>query len=455
MVPRVGKRGASFIEAGRYFLHDKGKETNERVAWTATHNIPTNDPEKALKWMAYTALNRERLKQEAGVVATGRKGHDKPVFHYSLAWGKDQEPKQDHMLEMAHETLELLGLSSHEAVFVAHGETEHPHVHVIVNLVHPENGKTLEPKYSKMKLSKWSEDYERNVDKQIRCEQRVINNEKRKSGERVKYQSERLERARLIQGLYDKAPTSIAFQKSLEEAGYSLATGDRRGYVLVDQEGEIYDLSRQLKGQRAKDIKARLSDLQELPRAQDLRDERHYFQRDQYETDFQKRIVDEAIEQDLLSKKERDEKSKAPKKSEYQSFADDLDQTRKKEEAANLAALKKAQTLRDYYQRNEYEKNINDLKIKLEKARKQSERTKLQQELDYLRQNLRNVDERMKEQGVTPDDPAKRDYSKDQSSPTPANENMPNKDHETKKAAGQKQRGGSRNGPTPSGPEPT
>ena len=53
MIPRVAKPGRSFKGAGAYYLHDKGhRSTDKRVLFTHTENLPTRDPEKALKCMA-------------------------------------------------------------------------------------------------------------------------------------------------------------------------------------------------------------------------------------------------------------------------------------------------------------------------------------------------------------------------------------------------------------------
>ena len=74
MVPREAGRGRSFKGAGLYYLHDKGALTDQRVGFTHTENVPTNDPQKALKWMAWTAIHAEELKEESGVA-----GHGPPV----------------------------------------------------------------------------------------------------------------------------------------------------------------------------------------------------------------------------------------------------------------------------------------------------------------------------------------------------------------------------------------
>ena len=304
MVPHVARRGHSFKGAGQYYLHDKEADTAERVAWTRTHNVPTQDPEKAFRWMAWTAMNAEQLKAEAGVSRAGRKARAGAVYSFSLAWHPEQQPDEEAMQQSAYETLGLLGLSDHEAVMVAHQETDHAHVHVICNLVNPETGKMAVPSYDFLTLSKWAEEKEREEGK-IYCDQRVENNERRRQEAKqdrdlalIKHREEKAARAEEIAALYNQCDSGKAFRAGLEEAGYTLAAGDRRGFVLVDQAGEVHSLSRQLKGQRAKDIKGRLSDvdLATLQSAKELEDERKYFDRDRYHQVWQESVDENSIE---------------------------------------------------------------------------------------------------------------------------------------------------------------
>jgi hypothetical protein len=186
MIPRVAKAGRSFKGAGAYYLHDKGhRSTDKRVLFTHTENLPTRDPEKALKCMAWTAMHAEQLKLKSGWKLTGRKG-ELPVYSYSLAWHPDQDPTKEQMIDAARESLKILGLDKHEALFVAHGDTRHPHIHVIVNRVNPETGVTKAVNNDYLKFSKWAQQYELSWGK-ILCEQRVENNRRREDGYYQKY----------------------------------------------------------------------------------------------------------------------------------------------------------------------------------------------------------------------------------------------------------------------------
>ena len=179
MVPKLAKKGASFKGAAAYYLHDKEASTSERVAWAETRNMATNNPDTAWKVMAATAMNQDRLKAEAGVKATGRKSAN-AVLTYSLAWHPDEKAglTREEMLRAANDSLEVLGADKHQTLIICHSDEPHPHVHLMVNRVSPEDGRMLSSSKEKLKLSKWAQAYEEDRGK-IWCEERVANNHAR------------------------------------------------------------------------------------------------------------------------------------------------------------------------------------------------------------------------------------------------------------------------------------
>ena len=166
MVVKMSSPGRSFGGVADYCLHDPRMpgeahhpESAERVEWTETRNLATSEGERAGRIMAATAEASPELKRLAGVAATGRK-LEKPVCHYSLSWAKDEKPDRQEMRRAAQESLKALGMERHQALVVSHRDGQ-PHVHVIANRVDPESGKAAGLNRSKLKLSKWAEEYER------------------------------------------------------------------------------------------------------------------------------------------------------------------------------------------------------------------------------------------------------------------------------------------------------
>ena len=169
MVPDVAKAGHSFNGAFAYYLHDKRQdasaphpETSERVAWTETRNLSTDNPTTAKRIMIETAQAADELKAAAGVKATGRKS-TAHVYAYALAWHPDEASGLDRaeMIRAVDASLKVLGAENHQAVIVCHRDRAHPHVHVILNRVDPETGKMLATSNDFRKLSDWANAYER------------------------------------------------------------------------------------------------------------------------------------------------------------------------------------------------------------------------------------------------------------------------------------------------------
>ena len=188
MVVKMSSPGRSFGGVADYCLHDRWvpgeghPESAERVEWTETRNLATEQGDRAARIMAATAEASPDLKRLAGGAATGRK-LEKPVCHYSLNWARDEKPDRQEMRRAAEGSLKALGMERHQALIVSHRDGQ-PHVHVIANRVEPESGLAAGLSRSKLKLSKWAEEYELGQGK-IRCPQRERNNARRGQGERV------------------------------------------------------------------------------------------------------------------------------------------------------------------------------------------------------------------------------------------------------------------------------
>lgn len=155
--------GKSFKGALDYFLNDKGEDgarptTDERVDILELRNLATDNARHAWFEMMNTAQASEALKEAAGVRKGGRVG-EKPVFTYHLAWHDSERPDRAEMLSAARSTLKLLGIEHHQAIIVSHSDTAHPHVHVIVNRVNPENGRYAGLSNSWKLLKGWAIEY--------------------------------------------------------------------------------------------------------------------------------------------------------------------------------------------------------------------------------------------------------------------------------------------------------
>ncbi|MEL6243818.1 MAG: relaxase/mobilization nuclease domain-containing protein [Pseudomonadota bacterium] len=142
------------------------------MLWTDTYNLATEDPEMAWRIMAATAKDALRIQRDHHDATAPE---DQPfkasrrsfnhVFHYSLSWRGEDEAigiTRAEMIQCAKDSLHELGGADLQALFVAHEDTDNPHVHIMVNRIHPETGRVVGVDgNSKKRLSNWARHYER------------------------------------------------------------------------------------------------------------------------------------------------------------------------------------------------------------------------------------------------------------------------------------------------------
>lgn len=196
----IGK-GQSFKGLAAYLLHgakQEGEATPSRVGrvgWVQSYNLDGADGEQAWRLMVSTAKSADALKEAAGI----KKG--KPVkntvYHYSLTFGPDEKPGEELQRKAVEESLAALGLEDHQALAVRHTDTEHDHVHVMVNLIDPATGmsaaspqaqangrKASKLSNSRKKLSAFAARFERENGLKVN-EGRLSNANRRAQGEKV------------------------------------------------------------------------------------------------------------------------------------------------------------------------------------------------------------------------------------------------------------------------------
>lgn len=67
MIPKLNPKGHSFKGVTAYLMHDVGEtDKADRVAFTHTRNLGTDDPEIGARIMAAHVMQAEELKREAG-----------------------------------------------------------------------------------------------------------------------------------------------------------------------------------------------------------------------------------------------------------------------------------------------------------------------------------------------------------------------------------------------------
>ena len=122
--------GRRFGVLASYLMQGRDGADTERVAWTVGRNLGTDDPELAAALMQATANGNARV--------------EVPVYHLTVSFDPTDAVSPERMQQVADRVLAELGLTEHQALMVAHRDRVHPHVHCMVNRVHPETERDWE-----------------------------------------------------------------------------------------------------------------------------------------------------------------------------------------------------------------------------------------------------------------------------------------------------------------------
>ncbi len=163
-----------------------------------------------------------------------------------------------------------LGLSGQPRVIVFHEKEGRRHAHCVWSRIDVDKMKAINLPHFKLKL--------RDISRELYLEHGwqmphgLVNSEERnplnftqaewQQAKRTKQDPRAIKEA--FQDCWAISDSRAAFARALEERGYYLAKGDRRGFVAVDWRGEIYAISRWV-GVKAKETVAKLGDSENLP----------------------------------------------------------------------------------------------------------------------------------------------------------------------------------------------
>jgi hypothetical protein len=192
------------------------------------------------------------------------------MFSLSLNPPRTETVPVEYFEKAIDDAEKKLGLIGQPRVVVFHEKEGRRHAHCIWSRINADEMKAINLPHYKLKLQDISKqlylqygwDLPKGfIDKQYR-DPTNFSREEWQQAKRAKEDPE------IIKALFKKAwevsDSSNAFAQAIAEYGFTLARGDRRGYVAVDYKGEVYSLSRWA-DVKPKQIKERLGELDKLP----------------------------------------------------------------------------------------------------------------------------------------------------------------------------------------------
>lgn len=180
------------------------------------------------------------------------------------------------VFEKAIERIEAkLGLTGQPRAIVFHEKKGRRHAHCVWSRIDINRMRALNISLYKRKLQNISRELFLENDWQM--PNGLVNSEERNPLNYTQTEHQQAKRAKrdpkelkkIFLDCWATSDSKAAFAAALSENGLTLARGNRRGFVAVDKQGEIYSLSRWL-GEKTKELYARLGDIDNLPSIDDV-----------------------------------------------------------------------------------------------------------------------------------------------------------------------------------------
>lgn len=140
MVAAEGKLDPrSWTRTADYMLASAISTRGEKVGGVRVTNCHTDDPAAATTLI------------EATQAANTRSKTDK-TYHLVFSFPPGEEPPLEILHKIEDELVASIGYADHQRISAVHIDTDHLHVHVAINKVHPKGFQNIEPFYDKKKL---------------------------------------------------------------------------------------------------------------------------------------------------------------------------------------------------------------------------------------------------------------------------------------------------------------
>ena len=250
-------KGKSVAGANRLAAHLERTDTNERAEVIELRGVAAEDLQGALR--------------EMEAVASGCPNCKKPFYHASGNTRADERMTPEQRMHAIDRLEKDLGLTGQPRAVVVHEKKDgREHFHAVWLRIDLDKMRTISDSHNYRTHEIVARDLEREFG-HARVQGAHVERDGKERPERTPSHKEMQQAARTgispkqakeqITALWRSTDNGQAFQAALEEKGWLLARGDRRDFVAVDPKGGTHSLARRIEGATAKDVRARLADL--------------------------------------------------------------------------------------------------------------------------------------------------------------------------------------------------
>ena len=114
-----------------YVLSEKDEDGKDKCVWSTAMN--------------FIAATRKGQRAEMISLAEKSVRSRMPVSHWLLSWSENEIPTEQQLTEAVQMFLKGMGLEEHQTLVAVHANTQNVHAHILVNRVHPDTLKVIQP----------------------------------------------------------------------------------------------------------------------------------------------------------------------------------------------------------------------------------------------------------------------------------------------------------------------
>ena len=251
-------KGGSVAGAARFAAHLQRTDTNER-----------RNELIELRGVAATDLRGALREMEA--VALACPNCQKPLYQASINTQAHERLTDEQRMQAVDRLEKELGLTGQPRVVVVHEKNDgREHCHVVWSRIDLDKMRVISDSHNYRKHELVARELEREFGHE-RVQGAHIERDGQPRPPRTPSHKEIQQGARTgvspkqaqehLTALWQRADNGQAFAEALSQSGWILARGDRRDFVAIDHKGGTHSLSRRIEGATAKDVRARLADL--------------------------------------------------------------------------------------------------------------------------------------------------------------------------------------------------
>jgi hypothetical protein len=233
----------------------------------AAYFITGKENERASLWQlrGFASEDIREAFRSVHVIAAATRA-EQPFFHVNVRNPEGEQLTRKQWEHVADRIESKLGLRDQPRAISFHfdEETSHEHMHVAWSRIDDETMTARSLPFFKLRLKE--------VCRELEAELGITQVRNHRDGPVLAPNRDEFEQARrlgihihqvrdTIRECWDQADCGRAFRSALADKGLTLAKGERRDYIILDEEGGMHALGKRILGSTAGEVRARLGDL--------------------------------------------------------------------------------------------------------------------------------------------------------------------------------------------------